>query len=100
MRLRPRNSRKYVKSRWRFLAKTELKTVILSIAVQERNKPIQTRVRHRRARLEAVALYRERFGDEKFLKNYSGQKLPLPQNLWLPRGYAYWKVRYENFKSA
>ena len=62
-------------------------------AARERVKPIASRVRHRRTRLEAVAFYRERFGEAEFLKPFSGEKLAPLKHYWLPGGYAYWKAR-------
>lgn len=71
----------------------ELQTAIRSVAARERNKPRPARIRYRRERLEAVAVYRERFGEAAFLTKLSGHKLPPLENLWLPGGYAHWKKR-------
>ena len=38
-------------------------------------------------------MYRKRFGEAEFLKMYSCAKLAPLENLWLPGGFAYWKVR-------
>ena len=93
MKWKPRNNRKYVKSRWARLTKSELKMVIRSAAIRERNKPRHTRIIHRRTRLEAVAFYRDKFGNEDFLKEFSERKLPIKEQLWLPGGFAYFKMR-------
>lgn len=82
-----------MKSRWWLLSEIELQTVICSAAARERNKPRPSRVRYRRTRIDAVTFYRERFGEAEFLKKFSGKKLAPAENLWLPGGYAYWKVR-------
>ena len=89
---------KNMKSRWPLLTEKEMRTVIRSAAARERNKPRHTRVRHRNTRLAAVAYYRQRFGDAEFLKEYSSPKMPPVKNMWLPGGYAWWKVRGEQSK--
>jgi hypothetical protein len=84
---------KHRRSRWPLLSKAQLRVVIRSAAARERNKPLPTRVRHRGTRLAAVEFYRKRFGEEPFLAQFSGAKLPPLENMWLPGGYAWWKHR-------
>jgi hypothetical protein len=84
---------KTMKSRWPVLAESEIKAVIKSAAARERNKSHRTRVRHRSIRLAAVAFYRRKFGDAEFLKQYELPKLPPLKRMWLPGGYAWWKIR-------
>jgi len=71
----------------------ELRGVITTAGARERVKPRHTRVRHRKARLEAVGLYRGRFGEAEFLKQYGVPRMPPITRLWLPGGYAWYKVR-------
>lgn len=82
-----------MRSRWPQLTRAELRVVIRSAAARERSKPLPTRVRHRSTRLAAVAFYRERFGEESFLAQYSDAKLPAVEKMWLPGGYVWWKAR-------
>jgi len=84
---------KHRKSRWPVLTAAELRTVITAAGARERVKPPHTRVRHRRTRLEAVALYRRRFGEADFLSKFGVSKMPPIRRMWLPGGYAWWKVR-------
>jgi hypothetical protein len=70
-----------------------MRTIIISASARERVKPLPTRARHRKMRLEAVAHYRRRFGDAEFLASYSAPKMPPVKRMWLPGGYAWWKVR-------
>jgi hypothetical protein len=82
-----------MKSRWPVLSESELKAVIKGAAAQERNKPRHTRVRHRNTRLAAVATYRRRFGDSDFVNEYALRKMPPHRRMWLPGGYAWWRIR-------
>ena len=79
---------------------SELYTVIASAAARERNKSVHARTRHRRRRLEALAMYRRRFGDSPSLKRLDGVRLPPLEGLWLPNGYAWWKARAKKGTSA
>src|SRR5436190_341935 len=80
------------KSAWPYMRASELYTVIASAAARERNKSVHARTRHRRCRLEALAMYRRRFGDSPSLKRHDGVRLAPLENLWLPHGYARWKA--------
>ena len=81
------------KSRWLALSADDLRAVIQVSGVRERNQPPHKRARYRKRRLEAVALYRRRFGDAAFLKELGGARLSAMPNLWLAGGFAWWKWR-------
>ena len=93
MKPRPRDNKKYIKSRWPYLTEMQLRVVIRTAAARERNKPRRTRMRHRRTRLDAVAFYREKFGDSGFLKQYTNRKILELKSYWLPGGYAFFLAR-------
>ena len=81
------------KQAWLNLSADELRGVIVSAGARERSKPHHTRCRHRLLRREAVTVYRRRFGEAPFLAKYGERRMPAVEKLWLPRGYAWWKVR-------
>lgn len=75
------------------LSEEQMRVVIRSAAARERSKAEHTRILHRKTRLAAVEFYRSRFGDSEFLGQYSNVRLPVRKNMWLPRGYAWFKER-------
>ncbi|HEX9392272.1 MAG TPA: hypothetical protein VF928_13245 [Usitatibacteraceae bacterium] len=81
------------KHAWLNFSADQLRMIIVSAGARERSKPRHTICRHRRRRFQAIAVYRRRFGEAPFLEKYDGCQMPAVENLWLPRGYAWWKVQ-------
>jgi len=75
------------------MSEPELRRVIKTAAARERNWARASQWRHRKTRLDAVAVYITRFGEADFLTQFRERKLPPLENMWLPGGYAWWKER-------
>ena len=79
---------------WAELTEHELRTVIRSAAARERNsKNGAQKWLHRSTRQNAVSLYIRRFGKHALLEPFSQRHLPAIRRMWLPGGYAHFKVR-------
>jgi hypothetical protein len=75
------------------MSKEELRVVIRSAAARERFKGQRVRCVNRKRRLDAAAFYVRRFGQDEFIAGYCQRELPALKIMWLPRGYAWFKVR-------
>ena len=63
-------------SRWPRLSKIFLNLAIRKLGTEEFLATGPTRARFRTKRLKAVALFRQRFGDPPWLKDYAGRRSP------------------------